>query len=118
MPATKKKVVRKQKARDLGVDVPEPERGCKDPNCPFHGTLSVRGQMIEGTVRSTGMDRSVVVEREYMHYLPKYERYEKRRSRYSAHAPECLGISAGRQVTIMECRPLSKTVSYVVVAVR
>ena len=118
MPAARKKVVRKQKVRDIGIDVPAPERGCKDPNCPFHGTLSVRGQIIEGTVRSAAMDGSVVVEREYLHFLPKYERYEKRRSRYSAHAPACLDATVGRRVSIMGCRPLSKTVSHVVIAVR
>ncbi|HID73557.1 MAG TPA: 30S ribosomal protein S17 [Thermoplasmata archaeon] len=117
MPA-KKKVVKKQKVRDIGVDVEPPTRYCRDPHCPFHGRLTVKGQMIEGIVRSASMDRSVVVVREYLHYVPKYERYEKRRSSYSAHAPECLDISVGERVVIMECRPLSKTVSFVVIGRR
>ena len=49
----------------LGLNVPEPEETCSDDNCPFHGSLSVRGQTIEGTVASTDMEKTVVVEREY-----------------------------------------------------
>ena len=59
--------------------------------------------------------KMAVVEREYLHYVPKYMRYEKRKSRISAHLPPCLEIKAGDLVTIAECRPLSKTVAVVVV---
>lgn len=59
--------------------------------------------------------KMAVVEREYLHYVPKYMRYEKRKSRISAHLPPCLEIKAGDLVTIAECRPLSKTVAFVVV---
>jgi small subunit ribosomal protein S17 len=61
------------------------------------------------------MQGTVVVEREYMRRLPKYERLEKRTSRYLAHAPACLQAKVGDEVLIMECRPLSKRVSYVIV---
>ena len=30
----------------LGLNVQEPAEVCDDGNCPFHGTLSVRGQTI------------------------------------------------------------------------
>jgi small subunit ribosomal protein S17 len=101
----------------LGLNVTEPETTCTDENCPFHGTLSVRGQTIEGTVASTEMDKSVVVEREYDVTVPKYDRLMKRRSRVPAHAPPCLDIEDGDTVTIAETRPLSKTKSHVVVSV-
>ena len=51
--------------RDIGVDVNKPEGewdGSK--NCPFYGTLRLRGQIISGTVSSQGMTDTVVVERE------------------------------------------------------
>ena len=99
----------------IGLDVPEPEAGCSDPNCPFHGTLSVRGQIIEGRVASTDMDRTVVVEREYEVKVPKYDRYMKRRSRVSAHHPDCIDLAVGDTVRIGETRPLSKTKAHVVV---
>ncbi|WP_368409260.1 30S ribosomal protein S17 [Halomarina litorea] len=99
----------------IGLNVPEPEETCSDPNCPFHGTLSVRGQLVEGRVASTSMDKTVVVEREYDVRVPKYDRLMKRRSRISAHHPDCLDLSEGDTVRIAETRPLSKTKSHVVV---
>jgi small subunit ribosomal protein S17 len=99
----------------LGLNVSEPEETCSDPNCPFHGTLSVRGQTMDGEVASTDMDKTVVVEREYDVKVPKYDRYMKRRSRVSAHHPDCLDLSVGDTVRIAETRPLSKTKSHVVI---
>ncbi len=99
----------------LGLDAPEPETTCDDDNCPFHGSLSVRGQVVEGRVASTDMEGTVVVEREYDVPVPKYDRYMKRRSRVPAHHPPCLDLSVGDTVRIAETRPLSKTKSHVVV---
>ena len=101
--------------KDIGFDVVPPTLECNDPNCPFHGSLSVMGQTIDGVVATVKMNKTVVVERNYIRYVQKYERYEKRSSRYSAHAPACLGLKVGDRVTIAECRPISKTVSYVVI---
>jgi small subunit ribosomal protein S17 len=75
----------------------------------------VRGQVIEGTVVSTGMQRTAVVERTLLHFVPKYERYEKRRRRYLAHSPPCLHVPVGHRVRIAETRPLSKLVSFCIV---
>ena len=103
------------KPRDIGIDVPAPPQSCEDQHCPFHGKLSVRGQAIDGVVVTTRMQRTVVVERNYLRYIQKFERYEKRTRRMLAHAPPCLGLAAGARGTLMECRPLSKTVSFVVI---
>jgi len=99
----------------IGLNVPEPEEACSDQHCPFHGSLAVRGQTLEGTVASTSMEKTVVVEREYDVRVPKYDRYMKRRSRVPAHAPPCLELEEGDTVRIAETRPLSKTKSHVVV---
>ncbi len=101
----------------IGLNVEEPEEQCSDANCPFHGTLSVRGQTLEGTVASTDMEKTVVVEREYDVHVPKYDRYMKRRSRIPAHAPPCVELSEGDTVRIAETRPLSKTKAHVVVEI-
>lgn len=111
----KKKKALKVRFRDIGVDVPPPDRECQDPNCPFHGKLPVRGQIIEGVVVSTKMQNTVVVQRERLRYIPKYERYEKRTSKYFAHWPPCIDLEVGDMVKIMECRPLSKHKSFVVI---
>jgi len=99
----------------IGLNVKAPEGTCSDDNCPFHGELAVRGQVIEGRIASTAMEKTVVVEREYDVYVPKYDRYMKRRSRVAAHAPPCIELHEGDTVRIAETRPLSKTKSHVVV---
>jgi small subunit ribosomal protein S17 len=103
--------------KDIGVDVRAPEGEWDgDQNCPFYGSLRLRGQIIEGTVSSVGMSNSIIVQREVTRYMKKYERYEKRTRRYAAHLPSCIGeVESGETVRIMECRPLSKTVKFCVI---
>ena len=103
--------------RDIGVDVIAPGADWDgSENCPFYGSLRVRGQIIEGIVSSLGMNDSIVVERQRIRSMKKYERYEKKTNRFNAHLPSCIGdVSIGDRVRIMECRPLSKTVSFCVI---
>lgn len=101
----------------IGINVKEPSKACEDPHCPFHGHLKVRGRVFEGVVISDKMKKSVVVKRDYVRIIPKYERYEKRSSKLTAHNPECISAKSGDTVKIMECRPLSKTKTFVVVEV-
>ncbi len=104
-----------RRARDIGLDVRAPRASCDDRHCPFHGRLPVRGQVIEGTVVSIAMQHTAVVERTLLTYVPKFERYEKRRRRYLAHAPPCLAVPTGHRVRIAETRPLSKLVTFCIV---
>lgn len=102
-------------ARDIGLDIPTPDAECDDINCPFHGELPVRGQVLVGTVVSDKMDKTVVIQRKHEILIKKYQRYEKRQSKIHAHNPPCINAKVGDVVTIAESRPLSKTTSYVVV---
>ncbi len=102
-------------AGNIGLDLKPPKAGCNDPVCPFHGHLSVRGRVFEGTVASSRSPKTVSVGRAYLHYYKKYNRYERRRSRTLAHNPPCIAATTGDKVTIAECRPLSKEVTFVVV---
>lgn len=102
-------------ARDIGLNIPAPSTECQDSFCPFHGTLPVRGQILVGIVVSNKMDNTVVIERQHMKMVPKYQRYEKSRSKVHAHNPPCISAKVGDIVTIAECRRISKTKSYVVV---
>lgn len=102
----------------IGIDVPEPKSKCNDPNCPFHGTLPVRGQVLEGIVTNDKAERTITVERSFYKFIRKYERYEKRKSKISAHIPDCIQVQVGDAVKIAECRPLSKTKHFVVVEVK
>jgi small subunit ribosomal protein S17 len=101
-----------------GLEVVTPKKACADERCPFHGHLKVRGRLLFGRAVSTAGKSFVVVQMEYLHNVRKYNREERRRSRISAHVPPCVIVQEGDRVTIGECRPLSKTISFVVVEAR
>lgn len=56
------------------------------------------------------MHRTIVIRREYLHYVPKYNRYEKRHKNLAAHVSPAFRVEEGDWVTVGQCRPLSKTV--------
>ncbi len=97
------------------LSLKKPKKTCNDRNCPFHGTLSIRGRVLEGIVISHKMDKTAVVRRDYLNYMPKFRRYERRHSHIAAHNPPCINAKGGDRVKIAECRPISKTVSFAVV---
>jgi len=99
----------------MALNLKKPAKTCNDRNCPLHGELPVRGRVLEGVVVSSKMDKTVIVGRDYIHYVPKFMRYERRRSRIPSHNPPCINAKEGDRVRIAECRPISKTVSFVVV---
>lgn len=105
----------KTEARNTGVGVAAPKQSCTDAKCPFHGSLSIRGRQFIGTVTSTKTRKTAVVEFERLHFLSKYERYEKRRTKLKVHNPECINAKDGDIVKVMECRPLSKTKNFVII---
>jgi small subunit ribosomal protein S17 len=88
---------------------------CTDKNCAIHGKVRGRGRVFTGVVRSAKMQRTITFEFERRYYLPKYQRYEKRKTRVKAHNPDCINAKEGNTVRIMECRPLSKTKKFVVI---
>jgi small subunit ribosomal protein S17 len=101
--------------RNIGIEIERPTKLCTDLNCPYHGKLSVRGQILKGICVSTKMNKTAVIQRERRLFNQKFERYEKRTKKISAHNPECLEIKIGEPVAIMECKPISKTVSFVII---
>jgi small subunit ribosomal protein S17 len=102
---------------DIGIDVMQPKRAPApgDQKNPFNGTLRIRGSVIVGTIVSAKMQHTAIVEKEHERTVEKYERIERRTRRYAAHVPSNIDVRAGDEVVIAECRPLSKTVSFVVV---
>ncbi|RKP02914.1 hypothetical protein CXG81DRAFT_24410 [Caulochytrium protostelioides] len=88
-----------------------------DNKCPFTSTtVNIRGRILTGVVQSNKMKRTIIIRREYLHYIPKYKRYEKRHKNVAAHlSPAFIGVEVGDTVTVGECRPLSKTVRFNVI---
>ncbi|HEV8406196.1 MAG TPA: 30S ribosomal protein S17 [Nitrososphaera sp.] len=103
--------------KNIGVSVISPSKTCEDELCPFHGTLSVRGKLLTGIVSSAKAPKMVVVSREYPRPTPKFKRFQRSRSKVHAYLPACVDVKEGNEVRIAECRPLSKTVSFVVIEV-
>ncbi|KAJ8299794.1 hypothetical protein KUTeg_023854 [Tegillarca granosa] len=84
-----------------------------DKKCPFTGNISIRGRILTGTVIKMKMQRTIVIRRDYLHYVKKYNRFEKRHKNMSVHLSPCFrDVQLGDIVTVGECRPLSKTVRY------
>lgn len=104
--------------KSIGVNVPFPKETCTDRHCPFHGSFSVRGKTLSGSVLKDVTHKTASIEFPRLWFLPKYERYEKRRSRIKAHVPPCMNVKKGDHVTIMESRKISKTKSFVVIEVK
>ncbi|KAM3562793.1 hypothetical protein MY1884_001600 [Beauveria asiatica] len=107
--------------KDVGLGFRTPKTAIEgsyiDKKCPFTGLVSIRGRILTGTVVSTKMHRTVVIRREYLHFIPKYSRYEKRHKNLAAHVSPAFRVEEGDQVTVGQCRPLSKTIRFNVLRV-
>ncbi|GLD60755.1 40S ribosomal protein S11 [Lates japonicus] len=89
-----------------------------DKKCPFTGNVSIRGRILSGVVTKMKMQRTIVIRRDYLHYIRKYNRFEKRHKNLSVHLSPCFrDVTVGDIVTVGECRPLSKTVRFNVLKV-
>ncbi|MBW2988981.1 30S ribosomal protein S17 [Candidatus Woesearchaeota archaeon] len=105
-----------RKSKNIGIKVKSGNaKECKDKGCPFHGSLKCRGKILTGVIISTKMQKTATIEFIRQAYIPKYERYEKRRTRLKAHNPSCINAKKGDIVRISECRPLSKTKNFVII---
>ena len=95
----------------------EKETACKDRLCPKHGNkkLKMRGRMFQGKVVKVLPGR-VSISFERMLKLPKYERFEKRKTKIHARLPDCMQneVAVGDLIEIAETRPISKMIHFVV----
>jgi small subunit ribosomal protein S11e len=90
-----------------------------DKKCPFTGEVSIRGRILTGKVISTKMNRTIIIRRDYLHYIPKYrawkpfllyrgilitiyllDRYEKRHKNLAAHVSPAFRVELGDVVTV------------------
>lgn len=115
----KKKGPRFYKNVGLGFKTPQTaiDGNYVDKKCPFTGNVSIRGRILKGVVLSNKMKRTIIVRRDYLHFVKKYKRFEKRHKNVAAHCSPCFRLKEGDVVTIGQCRPLSKTVRFNVLEV-
>merc|ERR1712244_49140 len=108
------------KSVGLGIKTPKDAKTMAyvDKKCPFTGGVSIRGRLLTGVVTKLKMQRTCTIRRDYLHYIKKYNRFEKRHKMLSAHVSPCfLDLAIGDLVTVGECRPLAKTVKFNVIKV-
>merc|ERR1711865_4273 len=93
-----RKGARFTKSIGLGYKIPIKAKEGRyiDKKCPFTGNVSIR--------------------RDYLHYISRYRRYEKRHKMISAHCSPCFDARPGDMVMVGQCRPLSKTVKFNVIS--
>jgi len=108
--------------KDIGLGFKTPIEAIKgtyvDKKCPFTGNVSIRGRILRGLVISTKMKNTIIIRRDYLNYIPKYNRYEKRHKNIPVHISPCFRVKEGDIVTVGECRPISKTVNFNVLKVK
>merc|ERR1712066_529057 len=116
----KAKTPRYTKSIGLGFKTPREaiEGHYIDKKCPFTGNVSIRGRILKGMCISTKMKNTIIVRRDYLHYITKYQRFEKRHRNIPVHCSPAFRVKEGDIVTIGQCRPLSKTVRFNVLKVR
>jgi len=106
--------------RNIGLPVKELKKKPveNEKNNPFSGSLSIRGKIFEGTVINAKAKGTVVIERESLIDFTKFKRFGRSKNKIHAHVPSNLDIQEGDHVIAAECRPISKSVSFVVVEVK
>lgn len=110
---------RKDRTRNVGIVVAQSAgKNCDDRHCPYHGSLPVRGKLFDGRVTGNKARRTATLQKDVPIYFAKFKRYARGKSTIHAHVPACMNVELGDGVLAAECRPISKSVSYVVVEVR
>ena len=107
--------------KNIGLGFKTPKEAIEgnyiDKKCPFTGNVSIRGRILSGVVKSTKMNRTIILRMDYLHFIKKYQRYEKRHSNIAAHISPAFRCKEGDKVVVGQCRPLSKTVRFNVLKV-
>lgn len=104
----------KMENKKIKTNINIEKQDCKDPKCPIHGGLKVRGRIFRGAIIKK-FNKRIVIEFERTVFIRKYERYAKLRTKLHARLPDCLEktVEVGDYVEIHECRPLSKIIKFV-----
>jgi small subunit ribosomal protein S11e len=110
--ASKKKGKSLRYFRQVGLGFKTPKEAIEgkyiDKKCPFTGNVSIRGRILKGVVKTNKMKNTIIVRRDYLHYIKKYNRFEKRHKNVAAHASPAFRINEGDNVVIGECRSGSR----------
>ncbi len=77
--------------------------------------ISGHGRIITATVLSAKAQKTATVFWDRRVYIPKFERYLKKRTKLQVHNPPQINAQPGDMVRIQQTRPLSKTKHFVII---
>ncbi|MBI2112335.1 30S ribosomal protein S17 [Candidatus Woesearchaeota archaeon] len=92
-----------------------PKEACTDSKCPFHGDINVKKELLRGVVVRKDINHTATITWFRQKSVPKYERFEVRRSRLRVHNPACINANIGDNVVVARTRPLSKTKNHSII---
>ena len=102
--------------RSVGLSIPTPKEAKEsryvDKKCPFTGNVNIRGKILKGMCISVKMKNTIIIRRNYLHYIKKYNRFEKRHKNVAVHCSPAFEPKDGDIITAGQCRPLAKTVRF------
>merc|ERR1712037_640738 len=74
--------------KSVGLGIKTPRNAIEgtyvDKKCPWTGSVNIRGKMLTGVIRSNKMKNTVIIRKDYLHYIKKYNR-----SRSVTRTPRC-----------------------------
>ena len=76
------------------------------------GNVNIRGKMLTGVIKTTKMKNTVIIRKDFLHYIKKYNRFEKRHKNTPVHVSPAFRVKPGDEILAGQCRPLSKTVRF------
>ena len=98
----------------LGFKTPREAKEGKyvDKKCPFTGAVKIRGRILRGVVIKMKMQRTIVIRRDYLHYVRKYNRFEKRHRNMSVHLSPCFRLVTCHDVDFSVTFTLALTIFF------
>jgi small subunit ribosomal protein S17 len=107
-----------EKGKNIGYGIPVPPAPDDfDRNDPFYGSLRIKKTNFTARVVSAKSAKTAIVELDDKVFNKKYQRFEKKRSRFAVHNPTSINAKEGEVVKVYETRPLSKSKHHVIVQI-
>ena len=66
--------------------------------------MNIRGKLITGVIKTTKMKNTVIIRKDYLHYIKKYNRFEKRHKNTPVHVSPAFRVKAGDEIMAGQCR--------------
>ena len=102
--------------KNVGLGIKTPRTAIEgtyvDKKCPWTGSVNIRGKLMTGVIKTTKMKNTVIIRKDYLHYIKKYNRFEKRHKNTPVHVSPAFRVKQGDEILAGQCRPISKTVRF------